>query len=876
MASEQNAEMPFKMERANLVDEANGDALPEHDPLMQLARLIGLEDERANQSADKSNNPDSGVALDLESQLIQELAIGDAPANIDAPTVAETSVPDDIAAAFRAPDEPQQENQNDPVGDEIHIQKASDNIASVKQSLAGNLEVPEISDLPDALEPSGIAETEVEEQLTSPPQVLQDLLSEKLATPASIPIDMESEFERAFEKSFSDEPVVSAEEDISPSAGVPSVPEVIGTTELLDNSEEFEPRTEMLSDITSDESDLSAAESVADEADEFANAFSKELNAVSSGNEGSDQPDYQEPGVQLAETLEQAVTNDTTDIIEVDSQFDAALAHLNSVTASSDETVAASFAPEPDERDSEPQIQNLGPSFLEVLEDPQPEVSSLPALPVENATSADGGSPDEFQLNTGGIDIGMSTVLPPSAPAPEEIDPIDAALNELANAAKATDEDGWGDGQSNTPATADIAVPGTIIAAGAAAVASARRDAGTAQFDQTGAASFDANNSAEHLPIAPVGEFDVEAPVAATMADEMTESKRSYRVAAAILVIALIGGGAALTWNFIGGDPTAERTKIVLASPDPVKVKPDQPGGKVIPNQNQAVFNEISGTNKTASQQESLKSGAESPLDVAPFSPKSSERLSASNNNSSAGNNLTIQPRRVRTVVVKPDGTIVSAPPRPVRNIANSEVANATPTAVSSPVKNTDGTMTEKLPNPAIKSGEKIVETTMVSPKTATPAAIKLDKFDGGTMATGAIGLPTLRNPADAPVQPVPAKPAKQVAVAKPVPLVNTVPKTVATPAAKTPAVAKSTVPAGSWVMQISSQRSAEAAQSTYRSLKRRFASVLGDRGVDIRRATIKDKGIFYRVRIPAGSKKQAASLCSKYKSAGGSCYITR
>ena len=164
----------------------------------------------------------------------------------------------------------------------------------------------------------------------------------------------------------------------------------------------------------------------------------------------------------------------------------------------------------------------------------------------------------------------------------------------------------------------------------------------------------------------------------------------------------------------------------------------------------------------------------------------------------------------------------------------------------------------------------------MVTPKTETSTAVKLDKFDGGTMATGAIGLPTLRNPADAPVQPVLAKPAKQVAVAKPVPLVKAVTKTVATPAANTPTVAKSTVPAGSWVMQISSQRSAEAAQSTYNSLKRRFAGLLGNRGVDIRRAKIEGKGIFYRVRIPAGSKKQAASLCSKYKSAGGSCYITR
>ena len=706
MASEQNAEMPFKMERANLVDEANGDALPENDPLMQLARLIGLEDERTKHSADQSNNPGSDVELDLESQLIQELAIGDAPTNIDTPMVAETSVPGDIASAFRALDESQEENQAGPEDGEIHDRQGSDNIASVKESLAGNLEVPEIPDLPDALERSSVAETEVE-QPTSPPQVLQDLLSEKLAAPASMSIDLESEFERAFEKSFSDDPVVSAEEEFSQSADESSDPEVTSTTELLDNSKELDPQAEMQSDIVSDESAPSTAVSAVEEADEFANAFSKELNAVSSTSTESDQPEDPEPGAQFAETVEQTATSDTAEVSELDSQFDAALAHLNAVTASSDDTAEVSFSPDPDERDGDPQIANSGTSFLEVLEDPEPEVTSLPPLPVEDATLADNGSSDEFQLNTGGIDIGMSTVRPPSAPPLEKIDPIDAALNELASAVKAPDEDGWGDVPSSSTPTADIAAPGTIIAAGAAAVASARRDARTAQFDQTDVASFDANTSGEHLPMAPIGKFDVEAPVAATMADEMTESKRSYRVAAAILAIALIGGGAALAWNFIGGEPTAERTKIVLASPDPVKVKPDQPGGKVIPNQNQAVFNEISGANKLTSQQESLRSGTESPLDVAPYSSKSSERLSASNNNSSVGNNLTIQPRRVRTVVVKPDGTIVSSPPRPVRSVANQEMASATPTAVSGPAKNTDGTMTENMPKLAMKSGEK-------------------------------------------------------------------------------------------------------------------------------------------------------------------------
>ncbi|HXV31746.1 MAG TPA: SPOR domain-containing protein, partial [Sinorhizobium sp.] len=96
-----------------------------------------------------------------------------------------------------------------------------------------------------------------------------------------------------------------------------------------------------------------------------------------------------------------------------------------------------------------------------------------------------------------------------------------------------------------------------------------------------------------------------------------------------------------------------------------------------------------------------------------------------------------------------------------------------------------------------------------------------------------------------------------------------------ATAAAPAP-VATASVPAGSYVVQIASLPSEAEAQKSYDNLSRKFADIIGGRGVDIRKAEIAGKGTYYRVRIPAGSREEANSLCSRYKGAGGSCLVTK
>jgi hypothetical protein len=82
--------------------------------------------------------------------------------------------------------------------------------------------------------------------------------------------------------------------------------------------------------------------------------------------------------------------------------------------------------------------------------------------------------------------------------------------------------------------------------------------------------------------------------------------------------------------------------------------------------------------------------------------------------------------------------------------------------------------------------------------------------------------------------------------------------------------------PAGAYVIQIASLPSEAEARHSYDKLSAKFASVIGGRGVDIRKAAIKNKGTYYRVRIPAGTRQEATELCSRYKAAGGSCLVSR
>jgi hypothetical protein len=81
----------------------------------------------------------------------------------------------------------------------------------------------------------------------------------------------------------------------------------------------------------------------------------------------------------------------------------------------------------------------------------------------------------------------------------------------------------------------------------------------------------------------------------------------------------------------------------------------------------------------------------------------------------------------------------------------------------------------------------------------------------------------------------------------------------------------------GSFVVQVSSQRSEADAQASYRALQGKFPSVLGSRAPLIKRADLGDKGVYYRAMVgPFASSEEAAQVCGNLKTAGGQCVVQK
>ena len=412
-------------------------------------------------------------------------------------------------------------------------------------------------------------------------------------------------------------------------------------------------------------------------------------------------------------------------------------------------------------------------------------------------------------------------------------------------------------------------------------------------------------------------------------------SGRSYLMAAGLGALALLGGiGAfALTRGGDGAASTAAAPVVLKADPAPVKVAPETPGGKIVPNQNIAVFDKAAGEKPAESAQTELVSNTEAPVDLAAKAAprvvlpgpaktdpalqeadavpaaadagvKSEDRVAeqpADDASLVQSEVASVSPKKVRTMVVKSDGSLeerAAAPVEPAAALDPVETAMAAPAESAVPAKKVQTSAI--IPDDAVGTVAKTADAAPASAAETVTAAAAPDA------AAAPVAEPAPAAPIAAEAAPEAAKPVvkpvkvkkltqkaakaealKEVAAAN-IPLVDGRPSdqpvTIVAKTGKTPqaeevaALAPAAAPAapGSYVIQIASATSPDAAQATWASLNRKFGNVLGGRNAKIQKADIPGKGTFYRVRIPAGSKQQATALCAKYKSAGGQCLVAK
>ncbi|MBZ9910039.1 SPOR domain-containing protein [Mesorhizobium sp. BR115XR7A] len=397
-----------------------------------------------------------------------------------------------------------------------------------------------------------------------------------------------------------------------------------------------------------------------------------------------------------------------------------------------------------------------------------------------------------------------------------------------------------------------------------------------------------------------------------------SSGRRGLFIAAIVGAVAVAGGLGAFALSF-GGKGGSEAPVIVKADNSPIKIKPENPGGTVVPNQDNKVYDAVvKGAKPAEPVQQKLVTNAEEPVDVqakdparavdlspdqnaaagtdgagdvstagaapaniAAPTPKSEDRIAQVLQEADKGTSndvVAVAPRKVRTMVVKSDGSLVAredpAPAAP--QVAAAEPTDPAPQHVAPAAQaNTDQTGADQTGADQTRADQ----TGAAQTGTAQP----------GTDQTGTVA-PAAAQADDEPALKPAAKPAKAEAKAQ---SANTPAKVAIAPQRPSdqpvdvvgevkPDQVASIDPAstatgsGSWSMQIASQPTVESAQSTYQDLQRRYGSVLSGRTANIVKAEIAGKGTFYRVRVPAQSRNDAINLCTSYKTAGGNCFVSR
>ncbi|MGX5776519.1 SPOR domain-containing protein [Methylorubrum zatmanii] len=318
---------------------------------------------------------------------------------------------------------------------------------------------------------------------------------------------------------------------------------------------------------------------------------------------------------------------------------------------------------------------------------------------------------------------------------------------------------------------------------------------------------------------------------------------RLVQVGAGLAVVAVCVGGA-LAWRGThggsGGGPIT-----VLADKTPLKVQPATTDGVEIPDQNKQIYNR-----NAKDGQIKIVNREEQPLDVS----QAARTAAARNEGTEPGQGgatpgqaglLTDslgEPRRVRTVSVKPD-TPVHQPPQAA---PASSVAEAAQTP-SSPIP----TMT--MPDAS---------------DTATPSAAV-----PATPRKPSRTLASTPAPAEAPA--AEAQPEAPRAKA-PQRVASVSPETTASTAAPQPAAASAalTAPVGGYSVQLGVRGSEGEARAAFREMQSKYSQLAGKPEL-IRQAEVNGKTLF-RVRVGPLAKTEASSLCSALQGAGGQCFVAK
>ena len=340
------------------------------------------------------------------------------------------------------------------------------------------------------------------------------------------------------------------------------------------------------------------------------------------------------------------------------------------------------------------------------------------------------------------------------------------------------------------------------------------RFAAAAPAEEQGQASYEPSYGygAEERAFTQAGDVDPGLRPSYEAAFDKAPSRRPLYLMGGALVVLIAGIGAVLL-NRAGHTNGVAPT--IQASTAPVKVAPAVSPVSELTQQQQAVsVLDKSNTERLAASR--VVNREEQPVDIqATARPRRAGDAASAPAGAASNIGLFPEPRRVKTVSVRPDGSVITG-----------EMPSA-----PSPQRPVSATATPIPPTRAASAPAAAPQT----PK----ATVRATPTDGAE------------------------RPQTEAALAAPA------------AARPKPAETTASTAGGGYAVQLAAPGSEAEARSVMNTLAKRYRGELGGRRLNFRKATVGEKSV-YRVRVNGLSQEAATGVCAKLQAKGGSCFVTR
>jgi hypothetical protein len=391
------------------------------------------------------------------------------------------------------------------------------------------------------------------------------------------------------------------------------------------------------------------------------------------------------------------------------------------------------------------------------------------------------------------------------------------------------------------------------------------------------------------------------------------KSRRVLMFASGLIGALALGGALAFAYKTGGDSQLADGSTppLIKADDGPVKVAPDEPGGKEFPHQNKQIYDRLENNGepegeRLVSREEEVASLPESPggsddgssrpgqgensgdpqaaqfgqTDQSGNRPEQSgqDQRASAPAQSGTGETNDGGPHKVRTLQIRPDGSVVttqepqteeSQPQQESGQRAGAGQQASTQNAgTSSPGANQQswsGRQEPRVPD-LPDEGETPPGVAVTMPSTSGGQTSGQDRADPTTVASVDASRQQSGESSSSP-QPQQAQEANASAAPLPQPKPSAPPQSTQT---------ASTGGGSNYVVQVASRRSQAMALAAFADLQQKYTDLLGDYQPMIQSADLGDKGVWYRLRVgPMNREQEAQSLCDNLKKAGlRSCLV--